>query len=291
LIFHQNLDFWRKFLIFNEIFDFWSKFRFLTKNSIFDQIFLDHKLFFQTYFYRLKSSAICVPNFTRPRCCPKIVVNFRSNQKSIKNQSGIFIRNSTRLEGQFRTGFYIREQKTEDDRKIAIWNYYDEWIIGPYEYAYQNIYQESFEDLRLGCSNELYQIFITTKNMDFWPKYGFLAKIWIFDQIFYLFAQITIFGQNLDFLPKFGFFAKIWIFCQNLDFLPKFGFFAKIWIFFQNLDFWKKIRFLVKIWIFEKNFDFWSKFGFFSKICFVWPKFGFLAKLFIFDQILYFCQK
>ena len=95
---------------------------------------------------------------------------------------------------------------------------------------------------------------------DFWSKFGFLVKIWIFE-------------QNLDFLPKFRFLTKIWIFDQNLDFWPKFGFLNKIWIFWPKFGFFtemsifnQKIGFSTKIWIFDQNFDFWPKFIFLTKI-------------------------
>jgi len=61
---------------------------------------------------------------------------------------------------------------------------------------------------------------------------------------------------NIHFYTKFGFLTKIWIFDQNLYFWPKFGFLIKILIFDQNLDFWPKFGFLTKILIFDQNFDF-----------------------------------
>ena len=70
---------------------------------------------------------------------------------------------------------------------------------------------------------------IFVEKFDFWRKFGFLAKIWIF-------------GENL----AFG---------ENLDFRRKFGFLMKKLIFGENFDFWRKFRFLTKKNIFGQNFE------------------------------------
>ena len=85
--------------------------------------------------------------------------------------------------------------------------------------------------------------------------------------------------QNFDFYPKFGFFAKIFIFTQNSDFSLKFLFLPKILILRQNFDFYPKFWFLPKISIFTQNSDFYSKFWFFAKISILTQNSDFIQNL------------
>ena len=124
------------------------------------------------------------------------------------------------------------------------------------------------------------QISIIDKNLDFLPKFQFLAKTLIFRQNFEFWlksclTKISISEQNfdvnqnlkedfdvnpnVDFWPKSWpqklqlckALTKIWIFDKNVDGWPKFGFLTKIFMFDQNLDFWLKYLCLTKIWIFD----------------------------------------
>ena len=81
---------------------------------------------------------------------------------------------------------------------------------------------------------------------DFWRKFLFLMKSFIFDENFY-------------FWWKFLFLIKIFIFDQNFHFGRKFLFFITIFVFEQNFYFWWKFSFLTRIFIFHQNFYFWRK--------------------------------
>jgi len=93
--------------------------------------------------------------------------------------------------------------------------------------------------------------FFFYQNLNFWPKFEFLTKIWIFD-------------QNLNIWPKFEFLTKIWIFWL------KFPFVTKISIFDRNYNFGSKFWFLTNIAIFDQTSDFWLKFRFLTNISILW---------------------
>jgi len=108
-------------------------------------------------------------------------------------------------------------------------------------------------------------------NIFFKEKYKLMAKIWVLHDIdiwrkykFLVKNSCT----NWLFWPKFGFLTKIWIFDQNLDSWPKiwifdqiFGFLTKNLEFWPNMDFDRNFKFgrngfSNKITIFDQNYDF-----------------------------------
>ena len=80
-------------------------------------------------------------------------------------------------------------------------------------------------------------------------------------------TKISIFDQNFDFRPKFRFLLKILIFDQIFRFLTKILIFdKKLTIFDQNFDFWQKMTIFEQNFDFKPNFYFWTQFRFLSKI-------------------------
>jgi len=121
---------------------------------------------------------------------------------------------------------------------------------------------------------------ILDKNFDFWQKFGFWPKIWIFKKKYYFgyFNKKYYFGKNSDYWQKLGFLTKK----LNL---------AKISILEKIFDFWQKFGFLTKNTFFGKNSDFWQKLGFLQKNrilakipIFDKKKFVFKPKIFIFAR-------
>mgnify|MGYP006944940238 CR=1 FL=1 len=91
------------------------------------------------------------------------------------------------------------------------------------------------------------KLYNSTSILVFGDFYGFCVSA---DKT--LFIKNMIFTENLDFWRKFGFLAKIWVFDENFNFWRnywrKFQFFTKIWIFqgkIQNTVF--NIRILPKM--------------------------------------------
>ena len=87
---------------------------------------------------------------------------------------------------------------------------------------------------------------------NFWLKIWFFRKFFLTRLFFVQTSSSDFFGQNFDFWPKFWFLIKISICDQIFDFWPNFRFLAKISIFDQNFNFWTKLRFLQKLRILSR---------------------------------------
>jgi len=147
------------------------------------------------------------------------------------------------------------------------------WNLG-FVKSEKNVWDKFSRSLRFSSKlSVLAKISMFYQNFDSWPKFRFLTKISIFDQILNIIPKSSkIFEQNYHF------------FCQNFNALPKF--------LDRNFDFWSKFKsfknfdfrakfFLAKISMFYQNFASWVK-NLESRILSQesWPKFRFLTNIF-----------